>query len=130
MLCCMPSLARQAVCRVDVKATCGTLQDWCQRQADNVSLSVLRVGFTSAPLRRLPLGSTLLEDLLQSLLLNRSATPEPTVPLTIPAPGGNDTSRQRSYTEQMLDAAVEPPHPSAAVSVIHRSSPSHLLVLR
>ncbi|BDA40960.1 hypothetical protein COCOBI_01-6140 [Coccomyxa sp. Obi] len=91
-----------------------SVEDSCQRQANNLPLSILRVGFTCGPLRRLPLGSALLEGLLQFLLLSRSAAPEPAPPLTASASGGNDTSRQRSYTEQMLDAAVEPPDPSAA----------------
>ena len=95
------------------------LQDSCQRQADNMPLSILRVGFTCAPLRRLPLGSALLEGLLQFLLPSHSAIPEPEFQAAS-ASGGYNTSRQRSYTEQVLDAAVEPPNLSAAVSIIHR----------
>ena len=83
------------------------MQDSCQRRRDDLPLSIVRVGFTCAPLRRLPLGSTLLEDLVQSLLLSHSGAP-PAKPLPASAADAGGARRQRSYTEQMLAAPFEP----------------------
>lgn len=67
------------------------------------------MGFTCAPLRRLPLGSALLEDLVQSLLLRHSAAAPPAAPSTAPSESdGSGAGRQHSYTEQALAAPVGP----------------------
>lgn len=64
------------------------------------------------------MGSALLEDLVQFLLLSSGdQAPPAAVSLGRPASGGSGgTSRQRSYTEQALTAAADSSAPSAAVS--------------
>ncbi len=98
------------------EAARGKLQDSCQRRAGDLPLSILRVGFTCAPLRRLPLGSTLLEDLVHSLLLSQPAVANlPAAASAMPsATNGGAVARERSYTEQTTVESAELP---AAVSI-------------
>ena len=91
------------------------MQDACQHGSCELALSLLRVGCTMPALRRLPLGSALLERLVTSVMSGQHA-PASEDALRRTAPGEHHSGRRSSYTEQALAAAVEPPAPSVTVN--------------
>ena len=92
------------------------MQDACQHGSCELAMSLLRVGCTMPALRRLPLGSALLESLVASIMSEQHA-PASEGALRRTASGEHHPGRRSSYTEQALAAAIETPVPSVTVTL-------------
>ena len=92
------------------------MQDTCQHGSCELAVSLLRVGCTMPALRRLPLGSALLDSLVASIMSKQHA-PASEDALRRTASGEHHPGRRSSYTEQALAAAIETPVPSVTVTL-------------